>query len=430
MTMHETTRRRFVAGMAAVPAMPLALGSLSRAALAETRLRLFWWGNPERDKRTFQVVDVYKKKNPDVQVDAEAIGWTDYWPKMATQAAGRNMADVVQMDYRYLYEYARRNQLEPLDEYVGEELDLSRFDPTFLDSGRFQGKLYAVPWTVNSTACYYDTVRLNEFGVTMPDWRWTWDDLKTVARDIKKQAPEGYAAVANKGIWEPMLEFFLRQRGKALYTEDGEIASTQEDVTDYFGLWDSLRQEGLVPAADVTTRDIGGLDALPLTGRKCAIDFAHSNQIIGLQALVPNELGVTMLPNLAGGRPGQYLKPSMLISMSRTSPNKDGAVKLLAFLAYDLDAAAVLGVERGVPGDKQAREFLLDKVNPVERKMIDYLDIVAGNVSPLPPPPPKGAGEVETLLRRFYPELAFGRMDVKDGSERFFKQTQAVLRRA
>ena len=98
--------------------------------------------------------------------------------------------------------------------YMGKGLDLSRFDPKFLDSGRFQGKLYAVPWTVNSFACYYDTVRLKEFGVTMPDWRWTWDDLRTVAREIKKKAPEGYAAVADKGIWEPMLEFFLRQRGQ------------------------------------------------------------------------------------------------------------------------------------------------------------------------------------------------------------------------
>ena len=113
---------------------------------------------------------------------------------------------------------------------------------------------------------------------------------------------------------------------------------------------------------------------MPLTGRKAAIDFAHSNQIIGLQALVPNELGVTMPPNLAGGRPGQYLKPSMLISVSQTSYIKEAAIALTGFLAYDLDAAAVLGVERGVPGDQRAREFLLDKVNPVERKMIDYLD--------------------------------------------------------
>jgi multiple sugar transport system substrate-binding protein len=428
--MLDITRRRFAAGLAGAAAMPLALGALSRRALADTRLRLFWWGNPERDKRTFEVIDLYKKKRPDVQVDGEAIGWTDYWTKMATQAAGRNMADVVQMDYRYLYEYARRQQLEPLDDYPKDELDLSHFDADFLDSGRYQGKLYAIPWTVNSTACYYDKGTLDQLGITMPDWRWTWDDLRKIASEVKKQSPEGPAGVADKGLWEPMLEFFMRQRGKALYTEEGEIAYDEADVVDYFGLWDSLRKEGLVPAPDVTARDIGGLDQTPLVGRKCVIDFAHSNQIIALQALVPNDLGITMLPNLAGGKPGQYLKPSMLISVSKTGQNKKEAVKLAAFLAYDLDAAAILRVERGVPGDQRAAEFLLDKVDANERKMIEYLDITAGNVSPLPPPPPKGAGEIETLLRRFYPELVFGRMDVKEGAAQFYKQAQAVLRRA
>lgn len=426
--MRNTTRRSFTAGTAA--ALAWATGGMSRPALADARLRLFWWGNPDRDKRTFAAVDLYKQKRPDVQVDAEAIGWSDYWPKMATQASGRNMADVVQMDYRYLYEYARRDQMEPLDDYLGKGLDLSRFDQRFLDSGRYKGKLYAVPWTVNSFACYYDTAVFKQAGVTMPDWKWTWDDLRTLARDIKKNAPEGYAAVADKGIWEPMLEFFLRQRGKALYTEEGQLGYAEADIADYFGLWDGMRQEGLVPAPDVTTRDISGLDVLPITGRKAAIDFAHSNQIIGLQALVPNEIGVNMLPNLPGGKPGQYLKPSMLISVSKTSAAKPEAVQLLAFLAYDLDAAGILGVERGVPGDMKAREVLLPKVGPVEKRMIDYLDIVAENVSPLPPPPPKGAGEIETELRRFYPQLAFGRVNVKDGAAQFYKKAQGIVRRA
>ena len=119
------------------------------------------------------------------------IGWDDYWPKMATQASGRNMADVVQMDYRYLFEYARRNQLEPLDDYIGNGLDLSGFDDEFLDSGRVDGKLYAVPWTSNSIACYYDTDKLAELGVAMPDHSWTWDDLKQIAGEIKKRLPEG-----------------------------------------------------------------------------------------------------------------------------------------------------------------------------------------------------------------------------------------------
>lgn len=423
--MARFSRRSFSAAAALIP-MALAAGT----ARAETRLRFFWWGNPERDKRTFAVVDLYKQKRPEVQVDAEAISWNDYWPKMATQAAGRNLPDVVQMDYRYMFEYARRRQLEPLDDYLGKQIDLSNFDEEFVQSGVVDGKLYAIPMGGNSTACYYDKAILSRLGITMPDHRWTWDDLRTIAREIKKQAPDGYAAVADKGIWEPMLEFFLRQRGKALYTEGGELAYDEQDVADYFGHWESMRDEGLVPAADVTARDISGLDVMPITTRKAVIDFAHSNQLVGLQALNPNELAMTMLPNQPGGRPGQYLKPAMQISLAAGGQNKEEAARLASFLVTDLDAAKVLRVERGVPGDRKVREFLLDKVDPQERKMIDYMAVVADNVSPLPPAPPKGAGEIETLLRRFYPQLAFGRVKAKEGAAQFYQQASSILRRA
>ena len=230
------------------------------------RLRWFWWGNPDRNKRTYAVVDLYDEKHPDITIEAETIGWDDYWAKMATQASGQNMADVVQMDYRYLFEYARRQQLEPLDDYIGDTLDLSHFDDSFLDSGRVGGQLYAVPWTSNSIACFYDQDKLAELGVAMPDHTWTYDDLRTLAGEVKKQGGENYWGVADKGHWEPALECFLRQRGKALYTEDGSLGYGEEDVADYFGLWQGMRDEGLVPTPEITVRDTD-LPNMPLTHR-------------------------------------------------------------------------------------------------------------------------------------------------------------------
>ena len=60
-------------------------------------------------------------------IDGEWLGWNDYWPRLATQSAGRNAADVIQMDYRYIFEYARRGALLPLDPFVGKSLNLSDF---------------------------------------------------------------------------------------------------------------------------------------------------------------------------------------------------------------------------------------------------------------------------------------------------------------
>jgi multiple sugar transport system substrate-binding protein len=428
--MTAITRRHVLGGSALAAATIGGLG-LPRSARAETRLRLFWWGNPERDKRTFAAVDLYKSKRPDVAVAAEAVGWNDYWPKMATQAAGKNLPDVVQMDYRYLFEYARRNQLEPLDGFIGKGLDLAEFDATFLDSGRVDGKLYAVPMGGNSTAMFVNTAKLAPTGLKVPDPAWTWDDLRSIAAEIRKAYPQGAIwPVADKGHQEQVLEVFVRQRGKSLYDDAGRLGYGEADLADFFALWDGLRRDGLTPPADVTSQDGGGLDVLPLTLGKAVIDMANSNQLVALQALNKDALAMTMLPNLPGGGPGQYLKPAMLVSLATTSPAKAEAARLASFLVTDLDAAAILRVERGVPGDRRVRQFLSPKVEPLEKAMVDYLEIAASRVGPLPPPPPKGAGEIEVNLRRFYPQVAFGKLGVKEAAAQFYREAQVALRRA
>ena len=170
---------------------------------------------------------------------------------------------------------------------------------------------------------------------------------------------------------------------------------------------------------------------MPLTLGKAAIDFAHSNQIVALQALNPNKLGMTMLPEPAGRAAGAV---PQALDADLGEPDQPGQARgrqaSRRFLASDLDAAAILRVERGVPGDEQVARVPARRrsIRP-EKKMIDYLAVVADNVSPLPPPPPKGAGEIEKMLLRFYPELAFGRMDVKEAAEQFYSDAEAILRR-
>lgn len=425
--MIDLSRRTIVKLAATFAAAPTSLAVGGRIVFADQGLRLFWWGNPERDKRTFEAIRLFLKNNPGIQVSAETVGWGNYWPLLASQADKNNMPDVVQMDYLFQTEYVRRGQLAELDDMVGSILDLSGFDDSFLDSGRIDGELYAVPWGSNSTACYYNMTKLSQAGIDAPDHTWTWEDLARIAKDVK-EAGSGYFGLADKGYWEGGLEVFLRQRGKALYDNDGARAYEQEDIADYFGYWQGLRDQGLLPPPDMTFRDReGGLEDMPLTAGEVAIDFAHSNQLVALQMLNADELGITMLPNTKGGKPGQYNKPSMFLSIAKGASDKELAAKLMSFLLTDLGASEILGVERGVPGDSHVRDHIIGKVDPLDKKMIDYLEIVADNVSPLPPPPPKGAGKIDKAQIWIYPEIAFGRLSVRDAASEYVKRADEAL---
>ena len=49
---------------------------------------------------------------------------------------------------------------------------------------------------------------------------------------------------------------------------------------------------------------------------------------------------------------------------------------------------------------------------------------------PLPPAPPKGAGEIEKLLQRVAELGGFRRASVKDGAQQFHTEVESILARA
>ncbi len=427
------TRRTF-GGLMASGASLAVLASTGNLAYAEERIRLIWWGNPERDKRTLAVVDLYQKENAGVTVDPENYGWNDYWQKLGTMAAGKNLPDVIQMDYRYIFEYARRGQIADLQPFMGKELDLGDFDKTQLDSGKVDDKLYGISMGANSMSYIYNKTATDKLGVTLPDpTKWTFDDLIAIGKDTKGKLGDGMYLITNQGFQEPGLETWMRQRGKELYTADGKLAYDLDDLMAFYEFWYKMLEAGWTPPPDLQAQAGTGKmqDMMIITGH-AIFDFLHSNQLVAAQNLIKDELGITMVPNQAKDtkRPGQYMKPSMLLSMAETSADKAGAAKLINFFITNEGANDILLIERGVPGDASVRKHILANLTPTEAKIIDYLNIVATSVSPLPPPPPKGAGEISRNTQPVWESIAFKQKSVEQASKEFYDFCKQTLERS
>jgi multiple sugar transport system substrate-binding protein len=336
------------------------------------------------------------------------------------------------MDYRYIFEYARRGQLADLTPFVGKELQLDDFDPNQLDSGKVDGKLYGVSLGANSFTHVYRKTVLDGLGVTLPDpTKWTIDDFVAIGKEVKGNLPEGMYFTQNMGFEEPRLEAWVRQRGKELYTPDGKLAYDVEDLADFFAFWFQLQEDGLTPPADLQSpANTGKMEESMLVTGHALFQFVHSNQLVANQKLVTDELSITMVPNQKGGRAGQYLKPSMLISMASTAADPSTAAGLMNFFLTNDKANEVLLIERGVSGDASVREHISTMLSDTERKIIDYLNIVATWVSPLPPPPPKNAGELQRALIASWDTVAFKKTDPQQAAADYYANAVAVLERA
>ncbi|MBP7001548.1 extracellular solute-binding protein [Amaricoccus sp.] len=422
-------RRSLLAGAAGIAA----LGALGpRAARAQdARLRLMWWGSQNRNERTNTVIGLFTGANPGIAVEGESAGWDDYWTRLATQTAGGNAPDVMQMDYRYIFEYARRGVLAPLDEAVASgALDLSGFSEEAIAGGKVDGKIYGVSLGANSSAMIVNAQAFEEAGVAPPERGMTWDAFAVRAAELTEKAgKKGFHGSADGGGVEPTFEGWLRQRGKALYDADGKLAFDAGDAGEWFAMWQAMRDSGACVPADLQALDQLNIETSMVSLGHAAVAFAHSNQIVGYQGL--SQAPLTMAPYPTGGegsKPGQYRKPSMFFSAYANTKVPGEAAKFVSYFINDEAATDALGVERGVPESASVRERLAQTLDDLGKAQIEYVANLGDLAGPLPPPPPSGAGEIAFALKRVNEEVGFGTPPEAAG-ESFVAEATAILAR-
>ena len=390
-----------------------------------------WWGNTNRNERTAKVIELFTAANPGVGLEGESAGWDDYWTRLATQTAGGNAPDVMQMDYRYIFEYARRGVLLPLDDAMAAgTLDLSGFSEDAIAGGKVDGKTYGISLGANSSTMMVSKAAFEEAGVALPERGMTWDDYAARAAELTEKAGKrGFYGSSDGGGVEPTFECWLRQRGKALYDAEGKLGFDAGDATEWFAMWQGMRDSGACVPADLQALDQLTIETSMVTLGHAAVAFNHTNQIVGFQAV--NQSPLVMVPYPTAGadsKPGQYRKPSMFFSAYANTGVPVEAAKFVSYFINDPAATEVLGVERGVPESAAVREALSNTLDELGKAQIEFIENLGDLAGPLPPPPPAGAGEIQFALKRINEEVGFG-TPPEAGAETLVSEATAILAR-
>jgi multiple sugar transport system substrate-binding protein len=176
---------------------------------------------------------------------------------------------------------------------------------------------------------------------------------------------------------------------------------------------------------------VGDVQNSLVARRKAVADFAHSNQLSAYANVLKDGISLRMYPQGgSGSKPGQYLKPSMLMSVSAKSKHPREAAVLLDALLTEPAIAEVLGSERGIPPSTSVRAALKPKADPVEKQTYDYIEFVSDKVGTLPPAYPLGAGEVTNKILTFASDqVGFGRASIGASVTRFFEDANRALKK-
>lgn len=424
MTSTSMTRRLFL-GMAAGLA---GVGCFPGLRADGTSLRFIWWGSRERADITRQAVAAFEAEHPGVSVDTDYLEWLDYWQHFVTLVAQSRTPDLIQMDYRYLSLYARHGVLLPLDGYLGNLLNIASFGQHNIDSCRVNGDLYGVNLGINSSAAILDHGAWAEAGVEPPAFGTTWEAFGEKCEAFAKgNRRDNFYATPDAAGALSVFENWLRQKGKGLYTVQGQLGFDAADATEWFEYWERIRGVGGCVPADIQVLGKHSFQTSLLILGYAAMDFAHSNMFLNYQKRMAQPLDLIPFPVMEGGEPGHYYKPSQMLSVAASSKAPDMAVKLANFLVTSPQAVTVLGVDRGIPASPEVRKVLFPQLDEASRQTISYIDRLEPYAGPLPNVPPPNAGEIAIIFQSIGHEIAFRRMSPRQGGELLIRQASAIL---
>lgn len=411
---------------AAESTAPAGEAAAAAPATEPVELRIMWWGVQQRHDRTLQVIELFEKKYPNITISPEYMGQDTYGEKVSTQIAAGNAPDIIQMGNDYV-DYARRGALLDLAPYVGDPIDLSGFSDGFIAPARYEGTLYGVPLATNGISMIANLDLIERAGMQLPPAEWTWDDVDAWGKQFVETMGPEYVAIADRSNTPAYFDFFLRQSGRSL-VKDGQVAFTEQDVIDWFGMWQRWREAGVAPSAEVASAwsELDVNSSLVPAG-KAAMTLNWVNQLPNFDNAMEDDVDLFPLPTGGEGKEnGFWLHPAQFWVIPSTSEHPYEAALFADFTINDPEATQILGVDRGFPGSPAVRDSITEVAEPAVQKMLIYFNNYIANAGPKSQEMPNGS-EFAAAFTRASQEVAFGQKSLEEVAADVVAAAQAAV---
>lgn len=394
-------------------------------------MQLLFWGTTTRDTLTKKAIGLFHQRYKDISITSQYSSFTDYWPMLDKMVAANSTPALFQMDMRYIAKYARSGLMLDLTQLIYEQtIVLSDFDPLILAGSKANNAIYGIPLGGNYQCLIYDTTLFKQSGVGALPAKMDWETYAKYMVNVTQGLPKDVYGSADSSGDMSVYEIWIRQRGKELYTVDGELGYTTEDITDWFNYWSRMREShGCLPAdVQAAFTNVTGVANSPLAKGKCVFVIPHTNEFESYQAAIKQPIDLALIPH--GSQPGLYYKPSLLLSISATTPHVNEAARFIDFLINDANGINAIGTDRGIPGSRKAQALLAPSFTPTQQREIVFTNGISqsGNIRLKEVLDPPAASQVARLFSQAAVDIGQKHTSITAGSQTFYNAALKALK--
>ena len=400
-------------------------------------LRMAWWGSQTRHDLTVEVIEMYEKEHPNVNIEYEFFSFDDYFTKLKTLVASDQVWDIFQLGGNFpMY----MDKIYPLDEYVESGVvDVSKISDAYLKITQdFDGTQLGLSNGLNTYGIAYDVDMFNAAGVALPDENWTWDDYAAAARAIHENTGNFGTSGFSTSEFIAGCSTYIGQLG-----EVGDYSFFNLDLTGmgfddasmlepYIQMRADLIKEGASPDAGAEAEVTNIENDFLVTGES-GMTWVAVNQFPTIYDICKAEgrtLGLAPLPRVTSDGPsGAAIQSSQMLCVSQDSEHKQAAAEFISWFQNSTECNNVLQGERGIPVNEDVRAALKANAAEGQQIMYDFVDLVGTFEMPekVNVLSPDGQDQVVDNYRNYIQQVVFGEITAKEAAEKTYADAQAIF---
>ena len=184
----------------------------SCAPRREEGVVLKFWAMGREGEVVTALMPEFERTHPGVRVEVQQLPWTAAHEKLLTAFAGDVMPDIFQLGNTWVPEFKAIGALAALDGEVATSQLVTPADyfPGIWDTNIVDGKLWGVPWYVDTRVMFYRRDMLARAGYAKPPQTWA-DWMKAMTAIKRIVGPDNYAILLPSDEFEPLLALALQQ---------------------------------------------------------------------------------------------------------------------------------------------------------------------------------------------------------------------------
>lgn len=261
------------------------------------------------------VINNFEKENPNIKITWIDVPFSEGEKRTLASVLSNNPPDLINLNPDFSAVLAQKGAL-----YEIGEKNATQYNPEIINSLKYNGKLYSLPWYATSAITIYNKKLINKAGVNVP---LTYDEAGQVASQIKSKTG-AYVFLPNITENDTMLKILNK------YGVNSPETITNNTSLEVFEYFKNLYDKNLIPKESITQTHREALEKY--MSENIVLFQAGANFLNMIKENAPSTYENTDVAPQIKGRLGQNDFSLMNFVVPLKAKHKDEAIKFATYL--------------------------------------------------------------------------------------------------